>query len=79
MLADAIPMQLRVAGCVLIVAFVRALNLAVPVLYRNAINKLAEVTNLVHPRGAEKPEHFTFMEVSTATLSGFQEPEEMKA
>lgn len=47
----------------MIVAFVRVLNLAVPYFYRNAINKLSEVTNLTHPPPREKPEHFTFMEV----------------
>ena len=56
-------MQLRVAGCVLIVAIVRVLNLAVPVLYRNAINKLAETTNLTHPRPGDKPLYPSFFNV----------------
>ena len=61
--ADAITMQLRVAGCIIIVALVRVLNIAVPVLYRNAINKLAEVSDLTHPSRGEKPETFTFLDV----------------
>ena len=64
MCADAITMQLRVAVCVLIVAVVRVLNIAVPVLYRNAVNKLAEVSDLTHPSRKEEPQTFTFMDVS---------------
>lgn len=55
-------MQLRVAGCVAIVASVRVLNLAVPILYRNAVNKLAEVSDATHPRHGKK-DQFTFIEV----------------
>ena len=62
--ADAITMQLRVAACVVIVALVRVLNIAVPVLYRNAVNKLAEVSDLTHPTRREEPQTFTFMDVS---------------
>lgn len=58
-------MQLRVAACVVIVAVVRVLNIAVPVLYRNAVNKLAEVSDLTHPTRQEKPQTFTFMDVRT--------------
>lgn len=56
-------MQLRVGGCVLIVAIVRVLNLAVPVLYRNAINKLSEATNLTHPRPGDQPQYPGFLNV----------------
>ena len=61
-------MQLRVAACVVIVALVRVLNIAVPVLYRNAINKLAEVSDLTHPIRGEKPIAFTFMDVRSCTI-----------
>jgi ATP-binding cassette subfamily B (MDR/TAP) protein 6 len=61
--AEAITMQLRVAGCVVIVALVRVLNLAVPLLYRNAVNKLAEVSDLTHPTRGEPKETFSFMNV----------------
>lgn len=65
--ADAIMMQLRVAACIVIVALVRVLNIAVPVLYRNAVNKLAEVSDLTHPRGGERPQTFTFLDVRLPT------------
>lgn len=67
--ADAILMQLRVAGCIIVVALVRVLNIAVPVLYRNAINKLAEVSDLTHPTRGEKPITFTFMDVRPCILA----------
>lgn len=66
--ADAITMQLRVAICIVIVALVRVLNIAVPVLYRNAVNRLAEVSDLTHPRRGEKPVHFSFLDVSSSRL-----------
>lgn len=56
-------MQLRVAVCIVIVALVRVLNIAVPVLYRNAVNRLAEVSDLTHPRRGEQPVAFTFLDV----------------
>ena len=58
-------MQLRVAGCIIVVALVRVLNLAVPVLYRNAVNRLAEVSDLTHPSRGQAKETFSFMDVSS--------------
>ena len=56
-------MQLRVVACIVIVALVRLLNLAVPILYKNTVNRLAEVSDLTHPRPGQPKEHFTFMDV----------------
>ena len=56
-------MQLRVLACIVIVALVRLLNLAVPILYKNTVNRLAEVSDLTHPRPGQPKEHFTFMDV----------------
>ena len=61
-------MQLRVAACIVIVALVRVLNIAVPVLYRNAVNKLAEVSDLTHPARGERAETFTFMDVRSTAI-----------
>ena len=65
---DALGMQMRVAACVIIVGLVRVLNLAVPIFYRNAVNKLAEVSDATHPRHGEKSE-YTFMDVRFYHLS----------
>ena len=56
-------MQLRAIVCVLIVAALRLLNLAVPILYRDVINVLSDVNEATHPRSGEEPQRFTFKQV----------------
>ena len=53
-------MQLRAVVCVLIVACLRLLNLAVPILYRDVINRLSQVSNATHPPPGVEPQQFTF-------------------
>ncbi len=42
-LPKARPLQLRLAGCFLLVAFERCVNLAVPLLYKHMVDTLSKV------------------------------------
>lgn len=53
-------LQVRAVGCVLIVAVMRLLNLAVPILYRDVVNTMADVSSKTHPPPGQQPQHFTF-------------------
>lgn len=64
-------MQLRAGVCVLAIAIMRLLNLAVPILYRDVVNTLADASSAAHPRAGESPESTPFWHVST--LPGFPE------
>ena len=57
--------QARALGCVLIVAVMRLLNLAVPILYRDVVNTLADVSSKTHPPPGQPAQHFTFKEVAS--------------
>lgn len=46
-----------------IVVIVRVLNLAVPIVYKHLVDRLADVTAATHPRGGDLPETFTFIQV----------------
>lgn len=56
-------LQVRAVGCVLIVAVMRLLNLAVPILYRDVVNTMADVSSKTHPPPGQQPQHFTFKQV----------------
>ena len=56
-------MQARALACVAIVAVLRLLNLAIPILYRDVINTLASASELTHPRDGKAPQTFTFKQV----------------
>lgn len=58
-------MQLRAGVCVLAIAIMRLLNLAVPILYRDVVNTLADASSAAHPRAGETPESTSFWHVST--------------
>ena len=60
-----VVLQLRVVACVIIILAMRVLNLAVPILYKSVVDKLADVSSRTHPNHGEAPEHFTFKEVSS--------------
>ena len=57
-------MQARALGCVVIVAVMRLLNLAVPILYRDVVNTLADVSSKTHPPPGQAPQRFTFKQAS---------------
>ena len=57
-------MQLRALACLAIVAVVRMLNLAIPILYRDVINTLASTSDATHPKDGRQPHTFSFKEVS---------------
>ncbi|BDA42838.1 ATP-binding cassette sub-family B member 6, mitochondrial [Coccomyxa sp. Obi] len=56
-------MQLRAGICVLAIAVMRLLNLAVPILYRDVVNTLADASSAAHPRAGDKPEFTTFWHI----------------
>lgn len=60
--------QLRGLGCVAIVIIVRALNLAVPIVYKHLVDELANVTAATHPRDGGAAETFTFIQASLARV-----------
>lgn len=65
-------LQLRALACVVIVAFARLLNLAVPILYRDVVNTMADVSARTHPPTGQPVQHFTFKQachLSLATLA----------
>lgn len=57
-------LQLRAGVCVLAVALMRLLNLAVPILYRDVVNVLSDASNINHPRPGEAPGTVNFWHVS---------------
>ena len=59
-------MQLRAGVCVLAIAIMRLLNLAVPILYRDVVNTLADASSAAHPRAGETPESTSFWHVCTS-------------
>ncbi|KAK9792972.1 hypothetical protein WJX73_004493 [Symbiochloris irregularis] len=56
-------LQVRALGCVVIVAMARLLNLAVPILYRDVVNTMADVSAKTHPPPGQPAQHFTFKQV----------------
>lgn len=64
---DDLGMQLRAGVCLLIVIIVRCLNLAVPIIYKNVVDVLANVSNRIHPSSG-LPEKFSFMQVGPPKL-----------
>jgi len=56
-------LQLRAGVCVLAVALMRLLNLAVPILYRDVVNAMSEASSNAHPRAGETPEQTPFWKV----------------
>lgn len=56
-------MQLRALACLAIVAVVRLLNLAIPILYRDVINTLAATSDATHPKDGRAPHTFSFKQV----------------
>lgn len=58
-------LQLRAGVCVLAVALMRLLNLAVPILYRDVVNVMSDASSAAHPRGSEAPESTPFWQVRT--------------
>lgn len=56
-------LQLRAGVCVLAVASMRLLNLAVPILYRNVVNELSRASNDAHPEHEQQPIYTTFGKV----------------
>ncbi|CAL8467522.1 g7060 [Coccomyxa elongata] len=56
-------MQLRAGVCVLAIAVMRLLNLAVPILYREVVNTLADASSAAHPRAGESPESTPFWHI----------------
>ena len=55
-----------------IVVIVRVLNLAVPIVYKHLVDRLADVTSATHPRGAEAPETFTFIQARCGPVPGIK-------
>ncbi|KAK9816458.1 hypothetical protein WJX72_000550 [[Myrmecia] bisecta] len=60
---DTPMLQLRAVLCVMIVVFIRLLNLAVPVLYKHVVDTLSDVSSRTHPSHGEPPQTFTFWQV----------------
>ena len=56
-------LQLRAFMCIIIILIMRVLNLAVPILYKNVVDVLANTSERTHPRDGSEPEKFQFKQV----------------
>lgn len=62
---DTPGLQLRAILCIVIIAVMRLLNLAVPILYKHVVDTMANVSARTHPTGPEAPQTFNFIQVSS--------------
>ena len=60
---DTPGLRLRAILCIVIIAAMRLLNLAVPILYKHVVDTMANVSARTHPTGPEPPQTFNFMQV----------------
>ncbi|KAK9835927.1 hypothetical protein WJX84_005950 [Apatococcus fuscideae] len=60
---DTPGLQFRAILCIFIIAAMRLLNLAVPILYKHVVDTMANVSARTHPTGPEPPQTFKFMQV----------------
>lgn len=58
-------LQLRAFLCIILILIMRVLNLAVPILYKNVVDVLADTSERTHPRDGGEPEKFQFKQVSS--------------
>ena len=56
-------LQLRAFLCIILILIMRVLNLAVPILYKNVVDVLADTSERTHPRDGSEPEKFQFKQV----------------
>ena len=62
---DTPGLRLRAILCIVIIAAMRLLNLAVPILYKHVVDTMANVSARTHPTGPEPPQTFNFMQVGS--------------
>lgn len=71
--------QARAAACLVIIALVRLLNLAVPIVYKRVIDDMSSATNSNHPPGGGTPHQLKFMQVRRTSCVTYRSRRDARA